>query len=160
MVTVWIFFGSDEACGEGAGAGGAAAGACGAGAGAGGAGQGESVADAIFAWVGAAGFVVAGALKAGGAEPGARPWPEPWPVTIGMVATTRGAAFGGSIATGCSSRDTRFSVEPVVAAPACFGSPALFACESAAAGATLIGPLLALMMGGSVGRTEPPNIAR
>ena len=68
-------------------------------------------------------------------------WPLP---TTGMVATTRGAAFGVSIATGCSSRDTRFSVEPVVAtawelpaaAPACGSSAILF------------GPLLALMIGG------------
>ena len=39
-----------------------------------------------------------------------------WPlVTIGIVETTRGADFGASMVTGCSSRDTRFSVEPVVA---------------------------------------------
>jgi hypothetical protein len=126
MVTVWIFFGSDETCGgAGTGIGGAAE--TGGAAVGGGGGQGESAADATCpgaAWLGTA--VVAGALKPAGIEFCA----EPWPVMIGMVETTRGAALGGSIVTGCSSRETRFSVEPVVAAPACFESFALFACPS------------------------------
>ena len=103
MVTVWIFFGSAETCpgdsGIGAGVGIAAGGAAPPGDG----GQGEFEADA-------AGPGAPGAVMPGGTEP--------CPLMIGMVETTRGAAFGGSIFTGCSSRETRFSVEPVVAAPA------------------------------------------
>src|ERR1700686_3534718 len=126
MVTVWIFFGSDETCG-GAGAG--IEGAADAGGGAavgGGGGHGESAADATCpgaAWLSTP--VVAGALKPGGIWAWFEPWLELWPVMIGMVETTRGAAFGGSIVTGCSSRETMFSAEPVVATPAGFESFAL-----------------------------------
>ena len=69
----------------------------------------------------------AGAGAAGGGPPGEAAAGKPataagaagaalCPGEIGMVETTRGA-FGGSIFTGCSSCETRFSVEPVLAAP-------------------------------------------
>ena len=103
MVTVWIFFGSDETWAPAQRR--AAAGA-GAGSVDGGAGQGES---AAATRLGRLAPVVAG----GSAH--ARRHATLAAVTIGMVETTRGAAFGGSIVTGCSSRETRFSVEPVVA---------------------------------------------
>ena len=77
----------------------------------------------------------------------------PCPVIIGIVATTRGAAFAGSTLTGCSSRETRFSADPLVVALVV----SLLAWDS---GTILFGPLFALIIGGSVGRTEPPNIAR
>jgi hypothetical protein len=134
MVTVWIFFGSAEA-----GAGGAAA----AGIGTGVAGGGETP---LGAGGGGQTLSVAGAPVAAG--------DEPCPPTIGIVETTRGAAFGGSILTGCSSRETILSVEPVAAKPVRF---ALLAWES---GTILLGPSFALMIGGSVGNTEPPNMAR
>ena len=124
-MTVWTLFGSDEACaGAGGGAGAATDADGGAGFIGGGGGQTVSVADAT------AGPFCAGA-------------PELEPVTIGIVDTTRGAAFGGSIATGCSSRETRLSVEPVVPGAACLESPAFAVCAAAAVGVTLIGPLLA-----------------
>jgi hypothetical protein len=71
----------------------------------------------------------------------------------GIVATTRGAAFGGWICTGCSSRDTSFSPELGFVAPAWLDAPAW-------AGMILFGPSLALMIGGSDGRIALPNIAR
>jgi hypothetical protein len=141
MVTVCIFLGSEETCGGGA-AGGAAAGA---GSVDGGAGHGESAAATRLA------AVVAGAIPL--MPGGIALWPL---VTIGIVETTRGGGFGASMVTGCSSRDTRFSVEPVVATD-CAALPAAPACGSSA---ILFGPLLALMIGGSVGNTDPPNMAR
>ncbi len=95
----------------------------------------------------------AGATAAGGpagAAPGAG--------RTGIVETTRGGAFGGWIATGCSSRDSSFSGEPGVAAPAWFDAAAW---ASLRLGATLFGPSLALITGGSDGTSiAPPNIER
>ena len=79
---------------------------------------------------------------------------------IGIVEITREAGFGGTIVTGCSSRETIFSIEPVVAAPTWLALALFSACGSLEAGAILFGSLLALMIGGSVGRTEPRNISR
>ena len=94
----------------------------------------------------------AGATAAGGpagATPGAG--------RTGIVETTRGGAFGGWIATGCSSRDTSFSGEPGVAAPAGFDA----AWASLRLGTILFGASFALITGGNVGaRIAPPNIAR
>jgi hypothetical protein len=73
-----------------------------------------------------------------------------------MVETTRGGAFGGGIGTGCSSRETSFSGEPGLAEAAGFEAPAW-----AWLGTILVGPSLALIIGGSDGiRIAPPNIAR
>ena len=133
IVTVWIFFGAEEArVGGGAGIG-AAVGAAGCAAIGGGAGQTESAADAtcpVIVWLGMAwlGMVwpdATGMPRPGGIEPCSPP-----SLMTGTVETTRGVALGGSIVTGCSSRDTTFSVEPVVVTPLCFESPASFACAS------------------------------
>src|SRR5579872_7001770 len=133
MVTVWIFFGS------GVGAAGAGVGA------------GDDGLTAI-AGGGPNGEAAAGAPTTG---PGAG---EFWPGTTGMVETMRGlGGFAGSwMSTGCSSCDTSFSVDP----PAGAGWPALAERVSPLAGTILFGQSLALMMGGSVGSTEPPNIVR
>src|ERR1700722_14079816 len=129
MVTVCIFFGSDETGGTGAAA---AAGIVG-----GGAGQTESP------WLAAASPLMPGATA-------------PWlPGAIGTVETTRDEDLGASTATGCSSRDSRLSVEPVVATPC----PALLPAPACGSSAILFGPPLALMIGGRGGRTLPPNIA-
>ena len=81
MVTVWIFFGSDETCGGPAAGGGAATDDGGEGAAVGGGGgQGESAAEATcpgVAWLGTAWPVVAGALKPGGIWPWLEAWFEP-----------------------------------------------------------------------------------
>src|SRR5208282_1594174 len=137
MVTVWTFFGSvDAAAGAGAGAGGGAGAAVGAGAGGG---TGAAVgAGATTGAGGGTGAAVGAALGAG---------------KTGIVAMTRGAAFGGWICTGCSSRDTSFSPELGLVAPAWLDEPAWV-------GMILFGPSLALMIGGSDGRITPPNIAR
>ena len=143
MVTVCIFLGSEETCAGGGGvAGGAAAGARRVDAGAG---HGESAAATRL------GAVVAGGIPL--MPGGIAPWPL---ATIGIVETTRGAGFGASMVTGCSSRDTRFSVEPVVAT----AWAALLAAPACGSSAILFGPLPALMIGGSVVNTDPPNIAR
>ena len=134
--------GSEEACGGGDEAGWPAAGA---GSVDGGAGHGASAAATRL------GAVVAGGIPL--MPGGIALWPL---VTIGIVETTRGAGFGASMVTGCSSRDTRFSVEPVVAT----ASAALLAAPACGSSAILLGPLLALMIGGSVGNTDPPNMAR
>src|SRR5271169_3087239 len=77
---------------------------------------------------------------------------------IGMVETTRGAAFAGAgTSTGFSSRETSFSPEPALFAPAW---PDVLACELPALGTILFGPSSALMIGGSDGSIEPPNMAR
>src|SRR5271169_442862 len=74
---------------------------------------------------------------------------------IGMVDTTRGVLAGTGTSTGFSSRDTSLSGEPALLA---------FAWPNAAAelpaGTILFGLSSALMIGGSDGSIEPPNIAR
>ncbi len=74
-----------------------------------------------------------------------------------MVETTRELVFGASMSTGCSSRDTTFSVELPLPVPD--GSEAS-AWESRWLGRILFGPPLALMIGGSMGSIELPNMAR
>ena len=106
MVTVWTFFGSDDsACGDGAGK------VAGAVAGAGGAAP-NGDAGCAFAVVGGAldgmdadgiGRAVSGGGLCGDA--------------IGMVETTRELTLGGSMFTGCSSRETIFSVAVEDGAP-------------------------------------------
>ena len=72
-----------------------------------------------------------------------------------MVETTRGAGFtGAGIWTGCSSRETSFSSELALAASAWSVLP------FGLAGMILLGPSSALMIGGSDGSIELPNMAR
>ena len=72
-----------------------------------------------------------------------------------MVETTRGAGFtGAGISTGCSSRETSFSPELASLAFACSDAFGL------GLGTILFGPSSALMIGGSEGSIELPNIAR
>ena len=75
-----------------------------------------------------------------------------------MVETTRGAGFtAAGMVTGCSSRDTSFSSEFAVFASAWSDVLAL---ELLVVGTILFGPSSALMIGGSDGSIEPPNMAR
>ncbi len=71
-----------------------------------------------------------------------------------MVETTRGVFAGAGTSTGRSSRDTSLSGEPELFAawPDAFAAPP--------AGTILFGVPSALMIGGSAGSIEPPNIAR
>jgi hypothetical protein len=84
---------------------------------------------------------------------------------IGIVETTRGAVmvgvFGGALGDcgmtiGVSWRGTSLSPE----SPFAFAGSALLACELPALGMILVGPSSALMIGGSDGSIEPPNMAR
>ena len=71
-----------------------------------------------------------------------------------MVETTRGVGFTGvGMSTGCSSRDTSFSPELALLASAWSTLFGLL-------GTILFGPLSALMIGGSDGSIELPNMAR
>jgi hypothetical protein len=76
----------------------------------------------------------------------------------GTVATDRGAvlATGGGMSTGRSSRDTSRSPERAVSALSRWA----LSCELTPFGMILLGPPSALMIGGSDGKAEPPNIAR
>ena len=78
------------------------------------------------------------------------------PEVTGIVETTFGAGFAGSMLIGSSSRETKFS------GPAVFVAPwlALPAGASAEFGMTLLGALLALMTGGNAGSNDPPNMVR
>ena len=72
-----------------------------------------------------------------------------------MVETTRGVFAGAGTSTGFSSRDTSLSGEPAL--------PALAWPDDAVAlpaGTILFGVSSALMIGGSDGSIEPPNMAR
>ena len=71
----------------------------------------------------------------------------------------RGAAFGGPAPAGWSSRGIMLSIEPVVAGPASRGLTRLGACGSLTDG-IVFASLMALMLGGSVGDTEPSNMSR
>jgi len=62
--------------------------------------------------------------------------------------------------TGLFSRETRFSIEPVTAVSAWLAVSLFLACGSRDAGAILFGSLLALMIDGSIGRTEPTKTSR
>jgi hypothetical protein len=53
-----------------------------------------------------------------------------------------------------------FSIEPVVSAPSWQALPLFLAWGSPEMGAILFGSLLAVMIGGDVVMTEPPNISR
>jgi len=79
---------------------------------------------------------------------------------IGIVEITREVGFGGTIVTGCSSRETSFSIDPVVTVSTWLALAAFLACGSLAAGAIFVGSLLALMIGGSIGRPAPLIVAR
>jgi len=79
------------------------------------------------------------------------------PEVTGIVETILGAGFACSMLTGSSSRETKFSVPAVFAAP---GSLALAACASPEFGMTLLGAVLALMIGGNAGSNDPPNMVR
>ena len=77
---------------------------------------------------------------------------------IGIVETTRGPLLAGAgTSTGCSSRETTFSPEVPVIALA-WSEP--LPCALLALGTILFGPVSALMIGGSDGIIEPPNMAR
>ena len=142
MVTVCIFFGSDDAWA------GAAAGIMGAAIEAGGGLFGSDVAVAPTGGAGGTAPVATGAAIPGDAE---------FCAMIGIVDTTRGAVRGGSILIGCSSRETTLSAELAFATAVCLE---LLGWESTEFGIILFGPLLALMIGGRVGKTDPPNMAR
>src|ERR1700728_2088546 len=138
MTTVRTFFGSD-------GAGGLALAVVGGGA----AGAASGVAtDAVLN----AAVEVSAAAGAGAAANGGGVDPEP----IGIVATTREPTLGGSMLTGCSSRETSLSAAAWVAAAAF----AYSACASPLFGTILLGAMLALMIGGRLGNATEPNIAR
>jgi hypothetical protein len=87
-------------------------------------------------WLGTA-CVTAGAGAAGGPARVS----ESWRVVIGIVEITREAGFGGTILTGCSSRETSFSIDPVVTVSTWPAFAAFLACGSLAAGAILVGSL-------------------
>jgi hypothetical protein len=94
-----------------------------------------------------------------GAAPGVIPLGGPGVGSgkIGMVETTRGAVLGGcGMTTGVSWRGTSLSSEPLFA----FAWSELLACALPALGMILVGPSSALMIGGSDGSIEPPNMAR
>lgn len=114
MVTVWIFFGSDETT-AGADTGGFCTGA------ATDAGGGLFGSDAAGETTGTGDTAP---VATGAAIPGDA---EFCPTMIGMVETTRGSGRGGSIVTGCSSRETTVSAAPVLAEPTWFE---LLACNS------------------------------
>jgi hypothetical protein len=61
---------------------------------------------------------------------------------------------------GFFSRETRFSIEPVIAISAWLALSLFLACGSLEAGAILFGSLLALMIDRGIGRTEPTNMSR
>ena len=71
-----------------------------------------------------------------------------------MVETTRGVGGGVWMFSGCSSRETSFSPEAPEALPVLVAS----AWVSPWLGMILFGPSLALMIGGSDGNTEPPEM--
>jgi len=153
MVTVWIFFGSGDTAGGAIGA--AAAGRAGVA-------LVRGIATADGAGCGGAG--AAGAMAAGAAGAGLLAVPEPiiparaafGSGKIGIVETTRGAGFAGvGMSTGCSSRETSFSPEPARFASACVDGPDL-----GLLGTILFGPSSALMIGGSDGKIDAPNMAR
>ena len=79
---------------------------------------------------------------------------------IGIVETTREVGFGGTIVTGCSSRETSFSIDPVVTVSTWLALAAFLACGSLEAGSILIGWVVALMIGGTAGRSAPLIITR
>ncbi len=68
-----------------------------------------------------------------------------------------GAGFGGSMLIGSSSRETTFSPADALATPPW---PELAAWVSPEFGMTLLGEVFALMMGGSAGSSDPPNMVR
>ena len=74
----------------------------------------------------------------------------------GIVEITREAGFGGTIMAGCPSRETIFSIDPVVTVSTWLALVFL-ACGSLEAGTILVGSVLALIVGGSVAITEPPE---
>ena len=72
---------------------------------------------------------------------------------IGIVEMTRGTAFGASrMSIGCS-----FSLEPALVTDVWLE---LLRQVSLLFRTILLGPVPALMIGGSAGNTDPPNIAR
>ena len=150
MSTVWTFFGSDGGgAGASAGPGSGAAAVVGIGAGAA-----EAVLSAEADAVPNDGAAGSGVAEAGAAAVddggiGAAP--------IGIVATTREPTLGGSIFTGCSSRETSLSGAAGVAA---LDSTELSAWAALLLGTILFGPRLALMIGGRFGNAALPNIAR
>jgi hypothetical protein len=75
----------------------------------------------------------------------------------GIVEMILGAAFGGSMLIGSSSRETTFSAADAVVAPPW---PELAAWVSPELGMTLLGEVFALMTGGSAGSSDPPNVVR
>jgi hypothetical protein len=87
-------------------------------------------------WLGTA-CVTAGVRTAGGPR-GAS---ESWRLVIGIVEITREVGFGCTIVTGCSSRETSFSIDPVVTVSTWPAFAAFLACGSLAAGAILVGSL-------------------
>lgn len=116
MVTVWIFFGSAEpGAGTAAGAGGLAA---------------TAGADEASPGEAAGGKPATGAGAVGQGEPGVGPLAGGAGLcadVVGMAETTRGVVGAGSILTGCSSRETTFSLAPALAALAWLE---LFGCAS------------------------------
>jgi len=98
--------------------------------------MGGSIAGAVAAGAGASGATAAGL----GLE------------EIGIVEMTRGTAFGASrMSIGCS-----FSLEPALVTDV--GLELL--CRISLLFRTMLGPVPALMIGGSAGNTDPPNMAR
>lgn len=79
------------------------------------------------------------------------------PPLIGIVATTREPILGGSMLTGCSSRETSLSVP---ACPEALDDAVLSAWAALLLGIILFGAMLALMIGGRLGNATVPNIAR
>lgn len=157
MVTVWIFFGSGggdggvaaELTGELGGTGAIAAGGEATGA-AGQLGPAEAAGGGAATGAGRLDDGVTAATTDGG-KGGLSP------EVTGIVETTLGAGFACSMLIGSSSRETKFSVPAVFAAPAWFE---LAAWASPEFGITLLGALLALMIGGNAGSNDPPNMVR
>ena len=99
--------------------------------------MGGSIAGAVAAGAGASGATAAGL----GLE------------EIGIVEITRGTAFGASrMSIGCS-----FSLQPALVTDVWLE---LFRRVSLLFRTILLGPVPALMIDGSAGNTDPPNIAR
>ena len=54
----------------------------------------------------------------------------------------------------------RRDVEPVISVPTWLALPLVLACGASEADGILCGSVLVVMVGGGIGRTEPPNISR
>jgi hypothetical protein len=74
-----------------------------------------------------------------------------WFGAAGRRGELRGADFGGLIVTGSSSRETSFTIEPVMSAPTLLVWPPFLACDASEADPILCGSMVAVIVGGEIG---------